>query len=276
MLQLAKEGTGKRAWLKGGTMAEIFDRSEVKLLASMLTASKSTVFFGGAGVSTESGVPDFRSASGIYTKVRHAEEILTPRFLQNEAENFYDFYRKYFILDDIRPNACHYGLAELERRGLLQAVVTQNVDHLHQEAGSQNVIELHGTGHRFFCKSCARFYSVDEVKKTRGVPRCDCGGVLRPDIVLYEESLPERAIHSAIQAIEHADLLIIGGTSLAVYPAAGLVHYQALRGKKVLIDLSAQMSTSVDLTIRAPIGQVFSDLLEELDGDAKIDEPIRR
>ena len=256
-------------------MVITYNRSEIKALADLITASRSTVFFGGAGVSTESGVPDFRSASGIYTKVRHAEEILTPRFLKNEPENFYDFYRKYFILDDIKPNACHYGLAELERRGLLQAVITQNVDHLHQEAGSQNVIELHGTGHRFLCKTCGRFYSVEEVKKTRGVPYCDCGTVLRPDIVLYEESLPEQAIHSAIQAIEHADLLIIGGTSLAVYPAAGLVHYQTLKGKKVLIDLSAQMSTNVDLTIRAPIGQVFAALLVELDGDAKIDEPLR-
>lgn len=252
-------------------MSKLKNSTEIKDFAKLLKAAKSTVFFGGAGVSTESGVPDFRSATGIYTKVRHAEEILTPRFLKREPENFYDFYRKYFILDDIKPNACHLALAELERRGLLATVVTQNVDNLHQEAGSQHVIELHGTGSRFYCVDCRRRYTIDEVKKTEGIPRCKCSGILRPDLVFYEESLPEQAIRSAIHAIEKADLLIIGGTSLTVYPAAGLIQYQAHTGKKILIDLSANLSTSVDLCIRAPIGEVFASLMDELDQSAKID-----
>ncbi len=240
----------------------------IRALADLILEAKATVFFGGAGVSTASGVPDFRSAQGIYQQHRHAEEMLTPRFMQQSSETFYEFYRKYFILEGIKPNACHLALAELERRGLLQAIITQNVDHLHQDAGSRKVIELHGSGNLFYCMRCRKEYPVEDVRTMPLVPLCSCGGMLRPDIVLYEEGLPDRAIRDAVRAIENADLLIVGGTSLAVYPAAGLINYLPQHAKKVLIDLSAQLSSGADLTIRAPIADVFTALMQELDAAA--------
>lgn len=242
----------------------------IQKLAKLIQNSNHTVFFGGAGVSTESGVPDFRSAKGIYQVERHAEEILTPRFMKQQPENYYDFYRKYFMLEGIKPNACHLALAELEKRKLLDAVITQNVDNLHQDAGSQNVIELHGNGSRFYCPKCQKQYSIVDVRKTTDVPYCDCGGLIRADIVHYEENLPEKALQAAIYAIEHTELLIIGGTSLSVYPAAGLIRYQPRFGKKVLIDFAAELQGAVDLVIRAPIGKVFDALMQELDAPSNL------
>ncbi len=244
------------------------DSTQIKALAERIKNSNYTVFFGGAGVSTESGVPDFRSAKGIYQVERNAEEILTVRFMKREPEHYYDFYRKYFMPEGIKPNSCHLALAELEKRKLLDAVITQNVDNLHQEAGSRNVIELHGNGSRFYCPKCQKKYKVDEVRRMNLVPYCACGGMIRADIVHYEESLPEGALFSAVHAIEQAELLIIGGTSLTVYPAAGLIRYQPHFGKKVLIDLAAEIQGgTADLIIRAPLGKVFRSLMEELDAD---------
>lgn len=237
-------------------------RQETEQLAAWLKDSKHTVFFGGAGVSTASGVPDFRSATGIYQRELGAEEILTPRFMQRQPEAFYDFYRKYFILNGIQPNACHKVLADLEKRGLLQAVVTQNVDHLHQDAGSKRVFELHGSGNHFSCLRCRKVYPLDEVRGMAKVPYCACGGMLRPDIVLYEEGLDEDVLLGSVREIAQADLLIIGGTSLRVYPAAGLVHYRKPECKTVLIDLNANVSRDADLFIQANIAEVFAYLAE--------------
>lgn len=243
-------------------------RQQIKHFAELIRHSRYTVFFGGAGVSTESGVPDFRSATGIYTRVMGAEEILTPDFMYARTEDFYDFYRRYFILDGIRPNACHLALAELERRRLLHAVVTQNVDHLHQDAGSKRVLELHGSGAHFTCTRCGSVYPVSEVRAMPKVPHCSCGAFLRPDIVLYNEGLDQNTLISAVREIQMADLLIIGGTSLRVYPAAGLVYEQKASGKKVLIDLQRPGGQAVDLYIHAKIGDVFTALMTELDAAA--------
>lgn len=235
---------------------------EIDKLKEWIDTARCVVFFGGAGVSTESGVPDFRSASGIYAQVQGAEAILTPGFLQEHPKAFYDFYRKYFILDDeIKPNAAHRGLARLEQLGKVQAVITQNIDGLHQKAGSQNVIELHGTAERFTCRKCARVYDVEHVKGMRHVPQCACGEVLRSDIVMYEESLDQVVLAQAVHWIELADLLIIGGTSLAVYPAAGLIRYQKAGGKKVLINLEPGRVVT-ELAITAPIAEVFEALMK--------------
>lgn len=234
----------------------------VEILKQWIDEAKSVVFFGGAGLSTESGVPDFRSATGIYSQVQGAENILTPRFLRAKPEAFYDFYRQYFILDEsIQPNAAHLGLAKLEAMGKLDAVITQNIDNLHQRAGSQNVIELHGTAETFTCRSCQMTYTVNQVKQMDHVPQCDCGQVLRSDIVMFEEGLDEYEVERAFEAIRQSDLLIIGGTSLSVYPAASFIHYQKSGAKKVLINLEPSHA-QVDLQINRPIGQVFTELME--------------
>lgn len=239
----------------------------VTKLKQWIDEADQVVFFGGAGLSTESGVPDFRSATGIYSQVQGAENILTPRFLKLNPEAFYDFYRTYFILgDDIVPNAAHRGLAWLEAHHLLDTVITQNIDNLHQRAGSHRVIELHGTAETFTCRTCGTTYTVAEVKEMAHVPRCFCGEVLRSDIVMFEEGLDERAIRRAIDAIETSDLLIIGGTSLSVYPAASFIHYQKPGGKKVLINLE-RTPVQVDLQINRPIGQVFQELMALYEAD---------
>lgn len=211
-----------------------------------IQASPRVVFFGGAGVSTDSGVPDYRSADGIYAKVQGAESILTLSFLQNEPEAFYTFYREYFMLTEIEPNVCHKLLADLEAQGHLSAVITQNVDNLHQKAGSKRVLELHGTSQSFHCLSCHRPYTMADVLAMDTVPRCTCEGILRPDIVLYGEALSGSVMAEAIAEIEQADLLIIGGTSLTVYPAASFVHLQKRQGKKLLIDLGASRFPGLD------------------------------
>lgn len=249
-------------------------RKQTEQLAELIRHARHTVFFGGAGVSTASGVPDFRSATGIYRREIGAEEILTPGFLRGHPEAFYDFYRKYFILDGIKPNACHLVLADLEKRGLLKAVVTQNVDHLHQDAGSRTVYELHGTGNQFSCTRCGSVYPLSEVRGMEKVPHCSCGGMLRPDIVLYEEGLDQDVLWGAVTEIKKSDLLIIGGTSLRVYPAAGLIHYQKPSGKKVLIDLNPGVTEGVNLVIQANIAEVFAYLEECLREEKGVSDPF--
>ena len=196
-------------------------------LRSWIENSNRIVFFGGAGVSTESGIPDFRSVDGLYHQKFDypPETILSRTFFQSHTEEFYKFYREKMLVTDIQPNRAHLALAKLEQAGKLTAVVTQNIDGLHQKAGSKTVYELHGSIHRNYCQRCAKFYSAEDLQKTAGVPRCSCGGLIKPDVVLYEEGLNAHTIEASIRAIGRSDLLIVGGTSLTVYPAAGLIRY---------------------------------------------------
>ena len=237
---------------------------KIKHLKEMIEGSDNIVFFGGAGVSTESGVPDFRSVDGLYNQEYDypPETILSHTFYKRNTEEFFRFYRNKMLFPDVKPNAAHKALAKLEQMGKLKAVVTQNIDGLHQAAGSRNVYELHGSVHRNYCSSCGKFYNFDDIYKMKGVPKCQCGGVIKPDVVLYEEGLDQNTIQLSVQAIANADVLIIGGTSLAVYPAAGLVDYY--RGNKlVLINKSkTQKDQRADLVINEPIGQVFSQIVE--------------
>ncbi len=235
---------------------------KIEALQRLIDESSYIVFFGGAGVSTESGIPDFRSVDGLYNQ-KYAyppEEILSRTFFDRNPEEFYRFYRDKLIVGEARPNAAHLYLAELEKRGKLRAVVTQNIDGLHQAAGSRNVLELHGTLLENYCVRCGRRYDAGYCQKAQGVPRCSCGGIVRPDIVLYEEGLDQDVLTRAVTHISRADLLIIGGTSLAVYPAAGLIHY--FRGKHlVLINKSpTPMDGLAELVIPEKIGEVFSQL----------------
>ena len=204
-------------------------------LRELIEGSGNIVFFGGAGVSTESGIPDFRSVDGLYHQ-KYAyppETILSHTFFERHTEEFFDFYRDKMLYMDAQPNAAHRMLAELEARGKCRAVVTQNIDGLHQRAGSKHVFELHGSVLRNHCVRCGRDYGVEAVKESRGIPRCSCGGVIKPDVVLYEEGLDGAVLEGAVRAIAACDLLIIGGTSLAVYPAAGLIDYY--RGHKLVV-----------------------------------------
>ena len=239
-------------------------------LAQMLQNARRAVFFGGAGVSTESGIPDFRSTDGLYHQQWRypPETMLSHEFFLRRTEEFFDFYRKKMIFPSARPNPAHEALAELEKRGILSAVITQNIDGLHQAAGSKNVIELHGSVHRNHCVRCGKSYSLDHVMHSEGVPRCPCGGVVKPDVVLYGEQLPEEAIERAVSFIAQADLLIIGGTSLAVYPAAGFV--QSFSGPLVIINRSpTPMDRQADLLIDAPIGKTLARVMEILSADAQ-------
>lgn len=243
------------------------DLSKVERLAQMLKDARRAVFFGGAGVSTESGIPDFRSTGGLYNQEWRypPETILSHTFFQNNTEEFYRFYRKKMLFPNAKPNAAHEALAELERMGILTAVITQNIDGLHQAAGSQHVIELHGTVHKNFCTRCRRFYSLEDILNSDGVPRCSCGGIIKPAVVLYEESLPTDAIEDALDAIAASDLLIIGGTSLAVYPAAGFV--QNYRGRLVIINRSpTHMDRQADLLIDQPIGETLRETMKLMGG----------
>lgn len=236
--------------------------SEIETLRQWVSESQHIVFFGGAGVSTESGIPDFRSVDGLYNlKYKFPpEEIISHSFFEADPEEFFRFYRDKLIFPDARPNRAHIRLAELEAEGKLSAVLTQNIDGLHQDAGSQKVIELHGSTRRCYCASCYKKYDPIVVNECSGVPRCDCGGVIRPDVVLYEEGLKQQDLADAVSYISRADLLIIGGTSLAVYPAAGLINYY--RGHRlVLINLSATPRDSdADLVIHERIGEVFAQI----------------
>lgn len=231
-------------------------------LKQWIEASDNIVFFGGAGVSTESGIPDFRSVDGLYHQKYDypPETILSHTFYMEKTEEFYKFYRDKMLTLDAKPNAAHLKLAELEEKGKLKAVVTQNIDGLHQAAGSKNVLELHGSVHRNYCRKCGKLYDAHYIKESTGVPMCVCGGQIKPDVVLYEEGLDSVTMQAAIHFISEAEILIIGGTSLAVYPAAGLIDFY--RGNKlVLINKSATpMDGRADLVIQAPIGEVFSQI----------------
>lgn len=231
-------------------------------LRDMVAASDNIVFFGGAGVSTESGIPDFRSVDGLYNqKWKYPPEtILSKSFFDRDPEEYYRFHREKLVIDGVKPNRAHLRLAELEAEGKLRAVITQNIDGLHQAAGSKNVLELHGSILRAYCSRCRKKYDADVINKGAGVPHCACGGVIRPDIVLYEEPLDNEIMYSAIDYIRKAEVLIVGGTSLNVYPAAGLINYY--RGNKlVLINLSeTPYDSEADLVIHEKIGEVFSEI----------------
>jgi len=234
--------------------------AEVEKLQAIIDDSRNIVFFGGAGVSTESNIPDFRSADGLYQqKYKYSpEQIVSHSFFVKNTEGFYDFYKNKMMFLDAKPNAAHLKLAELEEAGKLSAVITQNIDGLHQAAGSKTVYELHGSILRNYCQKCRKFYDAAYVKNCDGVPKCECGGTIKPDVVLYEEGLDPEVIQRSIQAISRADTLIIGGTSLVVYPAAGFIDY--FRGKHlVVINKSATArEVGAELSIAAPIGEVMS------------------
>ncbi len=234
-------------------------QEEIAKLQAIIDDSENIVFFGGAGVSTESGIPDFRSADGIYhQKYKYSpEQVVSHSFFVRHTDAFYDFYKEKMIFLDAKPNAAHIKLAELEAAGKLSAVVTQNIDGLHQAAGSKTVYELHGSIMRNYCQNCHKFYDVNYVKSAEGTPRCSCGGIVKPDVVLYEEGLDSEVIQNTISAISRADTLIIGGTSLVVYPAAGFIDY--FRGKHlVVINKSATArEVGAELTIAAPIGEIL-------------------
>ena len=234
----------------------------VRKLKEWVEESRKIVFFGGAGVSTESGIPDFRSTGGLYHQEWKypPETILSHTFYENNPEEFFRFYRAKMLAPDAKPNAAHLKLAEWEQAGKLTAVVTQNIDGLHQAAGSETVYELHGSVHRNYCERCRKYYGLEYILETTGVPRCTCGGRVKPDVVLYEEGLDQQTIENSIRAIREADLLIIGGTSLNVWPAAGFINYY--RGDRVvLINKSAVgRELNAGLVITEPIGQVLSQL----------------
>ncbi|MDD4779541.1 MAG: NAD-dependent protein deacylase [Tissierellia bacterium] len=232
-------------------------------LQEIILSSDNIVFFGGAGVSTESGIPDFRSVDGIYNqKYKYPPEImLSYSFFKNNTAEFYDFYRDKMLFLDVLPNKAHFKLAELEKKGKLKAVITQNIDGLHQKAGSRNVLELHGSVHRNYCMECGNSYDVYFIKDSKGIPKCKCGGIVKPDVVLYEEGLNEEVLEQSVKYIENADVLIIGGTSLVVYPAAGLINYY--RGKKlVLINKSiTSLDRKANVVINESIGSVLNEIL---------------
>lgn len=232
-------------------------------LQKIIDEHDNIVFFGGAGVSTESGIPDFRSVDGLYNQKYDfpPETILSHTFFMRKPEEFYRFYRDKILVEGVKPNAAHLKLAELEKAGKLKAVITQNIDGLHQDAGSKVVYELHGTTLKNYCMKCGAFYDVNYMRASKGVPKCEkCGGIIKPDVVLYEEGLDNDTIRGAINAISNAQVLIIGGTSLVVYPAAGLIDY--FRGDKlVLINKGAtSRDKNADLLITEPIGEVMSKI----------------
>ena len=231
-------------------------------LKDWINESDNIVFFGGAGVSTESGIPDFRSVDGLYNqKYKYPpERIISHSFYIQNPEEFYRFYKDRMLFPDAKPNAAHKALAKLEQEGKLKAVITQNIDGLHQMAGSKEVLELHGSVHRNYCTRCGQFYDLDYVRNSEGVPTCTCGGRIKPDVVLYEEGLDNDTIEESLRAISQAQVLIIGGTSLAVYPAAGLIDYFRGEALVVINKSSTPRDRNADLLIKEPIGQVFSQI----------------
>ena len=235
---------------------------EIKKLKELVDGSDNIVFFGGAGVSTESGIPDFRSTDGLYHQQWDypPEVILSHTFYESNPEAFFRFYRAKMLAPDARPNDAHRKLAQWEQEGKLKAIITQNIDGLHQAAGSKNVLELHGSVHRNHCQRCGKFYPLDDLLHGEGVPKCTCGGVIKPDVVLYEESLDQDVLDASVRFISQADMLIIGGTSLNVWPAAGLINYY--HGHKlVLINKSpVARDLTADLVITEPIGQTLACL----------------
>lgn len=235
--------------------------TERETLKKWLAESKNIVFFGGAGVSTESKIPDFRSTDGLYNQeyAYPPETILSHTFYMRKTDEFYRFYRNKMLFPDAEPNRAHRALAKLEADGRLRAVITQNIDGLHQKAGSKEVMELHGSVLRNYCQRCGKFYGIEAILYSDGVPKCECGGTIKPDVVLYEEGLDQQTLQKSVSYISHADVLIIGGTSLTVYPAAGLIDYY--RGNKlVLINKSVTpMDSRADLVISGPIGEILGD-----------------
>ena len=232
-------------------------------LQEIIDGSDNIVFFGGAGVSTESGIPDFRSVDGLYNQKYDypPETILSHTFFINKTEEFYKFYRDKLIVHGVQPNKAHIALAELEKKGKLKAVITQNIDGLHQMAGSKNVIELHGSTLRNFCMDCGKPYDINYIDNSKGVPHCECGGIIKPDVVLYEEMLDDNAITKTVKYISEADVLIIGGTSLNVYPAAGFINY--FKGSHLVIinKASTPADKQADIVINEPIGEVLGSLV---------------
>ena len=235
---------------------------EIEELQNIIDDSSRIVFFGGAGASTESGIPDFRSADGLYhQEYKYSpEQIISHSFFLRYPEAFYEFYKDKMMYLDAKPNPAHLKLAELETAGSLLTVVTQNIDGLHQQAGSKKVYELHGSIHRNYCMKCGKFYDADFIKNSDGVPHCECGGIVKPDVVLYEEGLDQNVTQRAVMAISMADTLIIGGTSLVVYPAAGFVDY--FHGKHLVVINKSETGKNVnaELTINAPIGEIMKGI----------------
>lgn len=233
-------------------------------LKKIIDDSKNIVFFGGAGVSTESGIPDFRSVDGLYNqKYKFPPEIiLSHSFFMSNTADFYDFYRDKMICLSAKPNKAHIALANLEKQGKLKAVVTQNIDGLHQSAGSKTVYELHGSIMRNYCMKCHKFHDITAITQTNGIPKCDCGGIIKPDVVLYEEGLDDNTVSGAVDAITNADVLIIGGTSLNVYPAAGFLRY--FQGSTIVLLNKSETSfdKNADIVIRDPIGEVLGAVVE--------------
>ena len=237
--------------------------TEIRQLRQWVNSARRIVFFGGAGVSTESGIPDFRGVDGLYHQKYDypPETILSHTFYMSKTEEFYRFYRDKMLCLTAKPNAAHLKLAEWERQGKLKAVITQNIDGLHQAAGSREVLELHGSVHRNYCRKCGKLFDAEYILNSKGIPTCDaCGGQIKPDVVLYEEGLNDETLRKSVQYISEADVLIIGGTSLAVYPAAGLIDYY--RGSKlVLVNKSATpMDKRADLLVQGSIGEIFSQI----------------
>lgn len=235
----------------------------IEQLKSWIKESKKIVFFGGAGISTESGIPDFRSVDGLYNQKydRSPEEILSHSFYMRYPDEFFRFYRDKMLYLDAKPNKGHLALAKLEEMGKLTAVVTQNIDGLHQKAGNKVVYELHGSVLRNYCQRCGKFYSAQDIQKSQGIPTCECGGRIKPDVVLYEESLDQKTMEGAIRAIKEADMLIVGGTSLAVYPAAGLIHYYQGSHLVLINKTATPMDSRADLCIQDSFGDVMSQAI---------------
>lgn len=236
--------------------------SKLEQLQEMINECSKIVFFGGAGVSTESNIPDFRSADGLYQEKYHypPEQVVSHTFFVRKTELFYDFYKNKMMFLDAKPNKAHLKLAELEEKGKLSAVITQNIDGLHQMAGSRNVLELHGSIHRNYCQKCGKFHDAQYVKSADGIPHCECGGIIKPDVVLYEEGLDNQTIQQSIHAIHEADMLIIGGTSLVVYPAAGFIDYFRGEYLVVLNKSATSRDSQADLCIQEPIGEILGSI----------------
>ena len=237
--------------------------SGLEQLNQWIAESNNIVFFGGAGVSTESGIPDFRSGDGLYNQQydNPPETIISHSFYRRNPKEFYRFYKSKMLFPRAKPNAAHLALAKLEQQGKLKAVITQNIDGLHQAAGSREVMELHGSVHRNYCTRCGKFHNLADILAMDGVPYCECGGIIKPDVVLYEEGLDQDILSKSVYYIRHADVLIIGGTSLTVYPAAGLIDYYQ-GSKLVLINKTVTpMDARADLVIGGKIGEVFSQVL---------------
>ena len=237
-------------------------KEQIQELQKIIDTYDNIVFFGGAGVSTESGIPDFRSVDGLYHQQYDypPETILSHSFYRSHPEEFFRFYRNKMLFPKAQPNAAHKKLAEWEAEGRLKAVITQNIDGLHQAAGSRNVLELHGSVHRNHCQRCGKFYGLEHILRTEGVPRCSCGGIIKPDVVLYEEGLDQGTLEAAVRALAEADMLMIGGTSLNVYPAAGLIRYYQGHRLVLLNKSPVARDLAADLVITDPIGETLAQL----------------